>query len=268
MTIKFQEIIVWFHNDKDYQAGLLLLAKYGKNAVLLRNLMKPGKEKFGGHRKLTFQLAKIAGFNALQPPELPEELKNKTVIKIISPTVPEANLISTTTYKNPKFEDENQYPKIIRRILHEYRDWYTKRSITYKKMADVEQTNSPSNMEARAAFLDEINTITERMDFIYKFIIAYQTNQTIPEENKVWQPVHDKNKLPDDIDSLRKMKKNMQSANSKDRNFLLYQNDTKQKKEIPLPEGPKKKELILRIKKRERIVIRIDVKLLKLKYAD
>ena len=77
MTQAFQDIIVWFHNEKDYQAGLLLLAKYGRNAALLRNLMKPGKEKFGGPRKLCYQLAKIAGFNPVNPPELPQELKKK-----------------------------------------------------------------------------------------------------------------------------------------------------------------------------------------------
>lgn len=76
MTQAFKDIILWFHNEKNYQQGLLLLAKYGRNAALLRNLMKPGKEKFGGPRKLSYTLAKIAGFNPINTPELPKELSD------------------------------------------------------------------------------------------------------------------------------------------------------------------------------------------------
>ncbi len=268
MTEKFQNIIVWYHSDKNYQAGLLLLAKYGRNTALLRNLMKPGKEKFGGHKKLTSQLAKIAGFNTLNPPVLPKELKDKSVIKLVSTSDPNSNLISCTSYQNSKIENENEYPKVIRRIKYEYQEKYTHRSILFKQMLAVPDNNKPENMKARSLLLKEMNEETDRMEFLYAFIKAYQTNQSIPNEEIVWPVVKSSTKLPDNVDELKSLKKKLGSSNTKDKNLLLYQHVSKQKKENPLMDGPMKTKIQNRIKIRLSKIDAINKKLLKTKYAN
>ena len=269
MNKKFNEIIVWYHSLKDYQAGLLLLAKYGRNAALLRNLMKPGKEKFGGQKKLTYQLAKIAGFNPLSPPELPAELKNKIIVKKSNTAlVSELALINTNTYVPVQDEEGlRQYPKIIRRIKYEYADKYKERSLLFKNMAAVPHANTLLNMEQRANYLKQIHEVNNRMDFLYEFVIAYDKRKSIPTEEIVWPVKKDKNKLPENIEDLRKMKKNLQSSNTKSKNILNYQTKQKQNKMKPVPPGPYRTELKLQISKREKTILAIQNLLAQMKYA-
>jgi hypothetical protein len=51
--------------------------------------------------------------------------------------------------------------------------------------------------------------------------------------------------------SLKRKKKNLQTANTKDNNLLLYQNKSKLDSKHPMPEGPKRTKIETRIKNRK-----------------
>jgi hypothetical protein len=67
--------------------------------------------------------------------------------------------------------------------------------------------------------------------------------------------------LPDDQEELKKMKKNLQSANIKDQCMLDYRQTTKGEKKNPLPDSPKRTKIGLRMKQRDTAIEAIDYKL-------
>ena len=69
--------------------------------------------------------------------------------------------------------------------------------------------------------------------------------------------------LPTTPQELKKLKKNLQTSNTKDQNFLEYQDISKADKPNPMPSGPKKLKLENRIKTRLAQIEQIDYKLLK-----
>jgi hypothetical protein len=160
----------------------------------------------------------------------------------------------------PEPDRAKEYPKVIRRLKYEYSDLYTKRSVLHKRMRGVPPENSEQNMNQRALLLQEMETITDRMEFLYSFIETWEKTGNVPIEEEIW-PAKKKTELPDDLEELKRIKKNLQSANTKDRNRLLYGKLTKGKKENPMPDGPKRQRLEFRIRKREKDIEEIEQKM-------
>jgi hypothetical protein len=87
----------------------------------------------------------------------------------------------------------------------------------------------------------------------------------VPTEAEIWPTPKEKAKteLPDDVEILKKMKKNQQSANTKDQSLLDYQSEKQGTVKKPMPNGPKRMKLENRIKARLKMIEEIDYKLLK-----
>lgn len=265
------EVLQWWHGGRDYQQGVMLLSKYSKNKVLVHTLLKPGKERFGGMAKLEYELPKAVGLNRDKMPGLPEGLK-----KISNNEQPITNLqnqkphIETGTLNSEQetlnFEPTilgnplDQYPKIIRRIKYEYAEKYKQRSILHKQMREVAPDNSAENCKTRAGLLLAIKALSGEMDFLHEFINEYVKSGKLPKEVTVWPAAKEEKpaELPADIEELKKLKKNLQTSNSKARNSILYQQKTKLEKERPMPTGPKRKRIEMRIAEREKEILRID----------
>lgn len=275
------QVLNWWHNGRDYQMGVMLLSKLSKrkNNVLVQTLMKPGKEKFQkNHDKLHYELPKAAGLNWQKMPAMPDNAKKEIQKKEKKPeTDPSTTLRVTEKVKQPAAakqkappvpdEPAGQYPKIIRRLKMEYQEQYTARGLLHKKMKAVPAENSPKNMETRAIWLKDMKAISAKMDFLYGFIERYEKTGVVPLEEEVWPKKEKKRPAPEKpmtADELKKRKKNLQSSNTKDRNQLLYQKNRKGRRENPMPDGPKRKKLELRIKKREQEIEEIEMKIVEL----
>jgi hypothetical protein len=133
-------------------------------------------------------------------------------------------------------------------------------------MRAVPETNTPENMNKRALLFADIEKLTDRMEFLYSFIETWEKTGIEPIEEEIW-PVKNENELPDDLDELKKIKKNLQSSNTKDRNLLEFQQKTKAAKNNPMPTGPKRKRVEFRIKKRQQEIERIEQKIVELENA-
>jgi hypothetical protein len=266
MTNEQNEVIAWWHSGRDYQMGVMLLARFSKNKVLVHTLMKPGKERFGGKAKLEYELPKAVGLSKQETAKakIPEGFNvavNNPPLPAAPPPLKEGDekhkhLIPLVNSKPIK-----DYPKIIRRLKYEYSDLYTSRSIKHKTMVAVPEENSAKNTTARAGLLAEIKAISKQMDKLYGFIDAYETTGTIPLEEEIWPKQKEPEGLPSDVDALKKIKKNLQSANTKDHHQLLFQQNKKADTESPMPDGPKRKRIELRIIDREQRIKEIDEKL-------
>lgn len=78
------EIKKWLESeDKNYEAGLMLLAKYGRNRILLSNLSKRETKHF--RDKLEYELRKIAGITSGR--NSPNEKDNETGLKAMVPFI-------------------------------------------------------------------------------------------------------------------------------------------------------------------------------------
>jgi len=280
MEQKKIEVLQWWHGARDYNSGVMLYGRYGKNKTLGNTFNKPGKEKtLSG--KLHYELCKSAGFNWKAMPELPEGMvpERINVLTLPNRTVSDFPTGTTNVEIDDKFPDPGkripiitdvkllQYPKVIRRLKMEYQEDYQERSITHKKMREVPEANTPANMQTRADYLSQIKVLSKRMDYLYAFIGNYESNKVVPLEEEVWPPEND-NLLPENIDALKKIKKNLQTSNVKDNNLLVFQQKTKAEKESPMQPGPRRKKIELRIKKREGDIKVIDLKILELENAN
>jgi hypothetical protein len=267
MEQKQIDVLQWWYGTRDYQSGVMLYGRYGKNKTLGNTFNKPGKEKVLSG-KLHYELCKSAGFNWKRMPLLPDGIVPKTINVLAQPTLIVSDLPAAPSdpgKRIPIITDVIllQYPKVIRRLKMEYQEAYQERSILHRKMSEVPEANTTSNQQTRADYLSEIKSLSLRMDYLYAFIANYENKKVVPLEEEVW-PTNTGNVLPDDIASLKKIKKNLQSNNTKDNNLLLFQQKTKADKEKQMQPGPRRKRIELRIKKREADIEVIDLKILEL----
>lgn len=250
------EVIQWWHSGCDYQTGCMLFAQTNKNPQLAQFFMQK-TARFQGE-KLKYQLTKAVGLNwqkMPKPDKMPEKSKPTTKLESVPAREPE-NFI-------PETGRETEYPKIIRRLKYEYSDLYNRRSINHQRMGKVPAENAPRNMDRRAELFREIELITDRMEFLWGFIESWEKTGVEPIEEEIW-PVKKEEELPDDPDELKRMKKNLQTSNTKDRNMLQYQQKSKGKRNNPMPPGPKRIRIELRIARRDQEIERIDTKLVKI----
>lgn len=266
------EVLQWWHGGRDYQQGVMLLSKYGKNKVLVHTLLKPGKERFGGRAKLEYELPKAVGLHRDKMPVLPEELKklSNNEQSITNLQNQKTNIETGTSESEMQIyelkilgKQLDQYPKIIRQIKYEYAEKYKQRSILHQQMRGVAPENTVENCKIRAGLLLAIKNLSGEMDFLHEFINEYVKTGKLPKEETVWPSAKEEKpaELPADIEELRKLKKNLQTSNSKDRNSILYQQKTKLEKERPMPAGPKRKRIEMRIAEREKEILKIDEKI-------
>jgi hypothetical protein len=296
MNANQKDVVKWWHSGRDYQQGVMLYARVGKNKMLMHTFMKK-HERFG-RRKLEYELTKSVGLNWKRMPgaskekgaEVHSKTRSETIAKAHAGTRVKAPAQSSgggsdgktgkqdtglkkttdgskTIEAKTSGEPEKQYPKVIRRLKYEYSDLFNKRSLLHKRMRNIPPENSQQNINSRAVLLQDIRDITGRLEFLYAFIDDYENRGVVPISEEIW-PAKQQQQLSDDPQELKRIKKNLQSANTKDRNQLQYQQKSRGKKEKPIPEGPKRRRIEFRIKNREAQIEKIDQKLVDLENAD
>jgi hypothetical protein len=265
-----QEVIKWWHSGRQYQQGVMLFSRLSKKKALIHYFMK--KHARFAQGKLEYELAKAAGFDRKNIPDLKSD-KPAEIKEIIKPSRSEktvlnspANYVSNYT-DIPSFDRDGELPLVVRRLKYEYSDLYNKRCVIHQQMKLVPESNSIQNMAIRASMLKEIISISSRADFLYGFIHAYEKQGVMPLEEQIWPKIKIVEEIPASVDDLKKMKKNLQSANTKDRNQLQFQQKSKAEKENLMPDGPKKKRVMLRIKHREEKISLIDNKIFEIENA-
>jgi hypothetical protein len=131
-------------------------------------------------------------------------------------------------------------------------------------MAGLPSGNTKELVLKRKAHSDQIADCSLVIDIMYKAKEDYYTNGTIPDIKRLTE-LYTKNNdvpvLPDNIEDLKEMKKKVQSLISKDQFFLDYQQPNKGKNLNPMPKGPKRTKIELRLKNRLESLEAIEIKL-------
>ena len=116
----------------------------------------------------------------------------------------------------------------------------------------------------RKELSDQIAECSVIIDAMYKAKEDYYTNGTIPDIKALTALKPEENKaaeLPSDVDSLKDLKKNLQTNICKNQFLLDYQQNTKGKNPNPLPKGPKRTKIELKIKSFTETLELIEIKL-------
>lgn len=246
----------WWSAGADFDAGISLYHIYGHNKVLKYTM--PGR-KSRYYEKLKYELCKDVGLDWLKMPAIPKPLP--------SVTVAQPKHFDQAKLPDPKVENTEQYPFEVRRVINEYAECYRNRGKLHWEMCEVNDNNDPENCMKRSDLLLKIKLLSSRMDVLHMAREAYFSRKEIPNEASLW-PKEQKEllaeQLPDNIDELKQMKKNIQVSMVKDRNWLDYQQKTKTDKKTPMPAGPKRMEIEKRIKAKLKKIEEIEYKLVEL----
>jgi hypothetical protein len=268
-------VLQWIESGCDFEQGTLLYGKFGKNKSLKTYFLGKNETYV---TKLTYELCKSVALNYTQ-------LQKDSVI----PTIRESNHaqtpISEPIHKDITSEDPPveipalaempevlsatniaEYPPIIRRIIAEYAETFQERSKTHRILTEMPQGNSQALKTKRAEIFDLVKSFTVRLEYLYKIRQQYEQNGELPLEVEVWPKPKElaETTLTDDPEELRKMKKNQQTANTKDQNMLDYQTMVKGDEKKTMPSGPKRTRIENRIKGRLKFIQEIDLKLVSL----
>lgn len=290
------EIANWLNSERNYEDGVYLYQKYGKNPILKR--LFPGREKFHAD-KLAYELGKLIGlsFNQIQetketPPDNPNPSDNfidKTIGKTeefikepaeyagdsageaiqaakeaqaaATKATNTAETLGAMVTDNPV--PAGNYPHVINRIIAESSRLYNERAMLKKQQNAIPDENTPENMERRKAIIKNIDSISDRLEVLYTAKKAYLENNILPEEQQLFPDPTQRNDQDQDIDTgqLIITRNNLRSSITRARNMLEYQTQKKGSKPNPMPDCPRRKELEARIAGKEKELAEIEIKL-------
>jgi hypothetical protein len=249
-----EKVNKWIAEGCDFNEGIAILTYSVRHKQLVR-IMSNRPHRYA--EKLHYELLKAAGLNTGLP-------VNKSGLTLItSGDVYEPQLGAVSTKK--KSAKKDQLPEEVEKVIKFHADAFKTRAILHEAMANLPNDNTDALIAQRKELSDQIAECSEMIDTMWKAKEDYYVNDIIPdikaltaEKQADVKPVVE---LPDDLEELKKMKKNFQSANTKDQCMLDYRQTTKGEKKNPLPDSPKRIKIELRMKQRDTAIEAIDYKL-------
>ncbi len=160
-------------------------------------------------------------------------------------------------------------PDDMQKVIREHSKLYMLRSQLHEQMANMPEDNKPDTVKKRKNISDSIALLSPRIDLLFQAKEDFYRKGLKPDMSILFPVIPSdapqtskETLLPGSDKELKKLKKNLQSANVKDQNMLDYQEETKADKPSPMPSGPKRLKLEKRIASRHKQIEAIDYKLL------
>ncbi|GEM_PF-2100110 len=270
-------VLQWIENGCVYQTGLNILSGTGRHKQLIK-VITNRQHRYSS--KLLYELCKEAGIPfasyadacLLNKPN-PGQADDKDGQNGHSTTSPDdstgTGFQDIPSFLRTQSEDQfNELPENIQRIIKEHSKLFMLRSQLHEQMANLPEDNQPGTVKQRKNLSDSIALLSPRIDLLFQAKEDFYLKSLKPNMEVLFPPVtpvstEPKEKpLPDSAKELKKLKKNLQSANVKDQNMLDYQDEKKGTKPTPMPTGPKRIKLENRVKDRLQQIEAIDYKLL------
>ena len=248
-----EKVNKWIEQGCDYNEGVSLLASLPNNKQLVKVISgRPHRYK----DKLRYELLKAAGLNTLLP--------NHNTASATVPTAEVHNPVSSQVLQNKKPVKKDQLPPEVEHVIKLHADAYKTRAILHDAMAGLPSGNTKELVLKRKTHSDQIADCSLVIDIMYKAKEDYYTNGTIPDIKALTAKTTESSNptdLPDDLQDLKDLKKQIQSLLSKDQHMLDYQQTKKGNNLNPMPKGPKRTKIELRMKSRTEALEQIEIKL-------
>jgi len=290
-----EKVIDWIKSGMNYNSGINLLVELVKKVDVS---MYIGRERSMAS-KLAYEICKAAKVadhvtwkdfiqNVMEAPlivklpvegedELNELTNDGTGTKLPEVTpgdegklrICEAiapNIVAVETIATKPLEE---YPLVMRRVILEYAELFQERSQLHTAMGRLPESNTDSVCAKRAELFNLIKSISDRLELLFVTQEAFAEAGIIPVESELFPPAAEPvaevtaDTTLMDEDSLKKQKKNLQSGNSKDQTILEYQSNDRTDVKKPMPKGPKRTKIEMRIAERNTRIEEIEVLLLK-----
>jgi hypothetical protein len=245
----------WVQAGRDFQSGIDLLGKVSKNRLLARNISRSEKTYSG---KLDYELRKACGVGT----------SATVTVKPVAVSAKGIKPVAAKPSAPVKKADPVIYPPEVEKVKTEYAELYNLRAKQHGLLTEVTPDNAPENIKKRKTLTDSIAQISQRLELLYAAKEAYFEHGTLPDMDSLFAPAQQTqqkaDELPNDVAELKKMKYLLLKSITKAKHMLEYQNEAKQKRPNPMPEGPRRLELTLRVEQRTKEVERIEYKLVEL----
>ena len=248
-----EKVKQWLEAGCDYDEGVNLLASCPAHKQMAKIIAgRPLRYT----EKLRYELLKAAGLNN----DLPIHKAIPTNDSAIQDHQPESNNV----LKNTKTLSQDQLTPEVERAIKLHADAYKTRAILHSAMAELPSENTEGMIKKRKEFSDQIADCSQVIDSMYKAKEEYYVNGIIPDIKALTAKNTQSSNppdLPDDLQDLKDLKKQIQSLLSKDQHMLDYQQNKKGNNLNPMPKGPKRTKIELRMKSRTEALETIERKL-------
>ena len=250
----------WIDNGCDYNEGVALFAMLSPKSKL--NEFFKGDARFKDRpAKLKHELLKIQPVKLTMVKAQKQEKAKPPIVKVVPVVVNDAPAKETAPEK-PTADTSKPYPEKVQKAIDLLSSLYKEKAKLWNERAEMGWNNSAELVSKRKELSDKILDITNQMDYLYEVRNNFDKTGTIPDDDVALKVEASKTEeLPNSIEELRNLKKNLQTNNSKDRNLLDYQSKQAKGRKTPMPDGPNKVKIQERIAEREKRIEEINSKI-------
>lgn len=245
---------------RNYAAGLLVLGKSGYKPNIHALLVRKGEQPWTVE-KLTTCLRDVIQlyYNPNDP-----RFEDVPDVDVLNDSDGEHQPISEqdAMAKSAEVSSFEQMPEVMQLVVKAFADAYKQRARLARQRVEIGENNDEESVARRKQIGEQMDQLTSYMDALAPLKEAYDSNGSVPSREDydkiaagVMQteakPVKADNTSVDyksmDTDSLRKRRKSLTNQITRKENQLLYQSDSKQAVEKPLPDSPKRVKLLKQV---------------------
>ncbi len=241
---------------RNFAAGLRILVKSGYKPNVQKLLQKKGELPWT-MEKLTSCLRDVV--QVYYNPDDPR-----------FDDVPDADMLNDKTGEKPAVDEQDgiaklaaspgfqSMPEVMQILIRNFADAYKQRAKLARQRYELGESNDEDVVNKRKTLGESIDKLTDYMDVLASMRQAYESDGVLPDLEKLNETDvqgSGSEDAPDDsvdykamtTEKLKTRKKSLTNQITRKENMLLYQSDTKQEEENPLPDSPKRIKLLKQI---------------------
>lgn len=241
-------------DKRNFAAGLKILVKSGYKPNVQKLLVRKGELPWT-MEKLTSCLRDVVQvyYNPDDPrfDDVPDAdiLNDKTGEK---PTVDKQDDIARLS----ESADFQNMPEVMQTLIRNYSDAYKQRARLARQRYELGESNDEQSVEKRKTLGESIDRLTNYMDILIAMREKYEKDGVLPDMDTLNNApsaaeVKEEDEKPEksvdyksmSTDKLKTRRKSLTNQITRKENMLLYQSETKQDEENPLPDSPKRVKL-------------------------
>lgn len=241
-------------DKRNFAAGLKILVKSGYKPNVQKLLVRKGELPWT-MEKLTSCLRDVV--QVYYNPDDPR-----------FDDVPDADILNDKTGEKPTVDkqddiarlsgsaDFQNMPEVMQTLIRNYSDAYKQRARLARQRYELGESNDEQSVEKRKTLGESIDRLTNYMDILIAMREKYEKDGVLPDMDtlnnapsaaEVKEADEKPGKSVDyksmSTDKLKTRRKSLTNQITRKENMLLYQSETKQDEENPLPDSPKRVKL-------------------------
>ncbi|MBO5626817.1 MAG: hypothetical protein J5953_13650 [Prevotella sp.] len=276
-----REAIKWLNvapAKRNYTQGVLILQKSGYKPQVAALLVRQG-EKGWTREKLMYCMREM-----LQVYYTPDDPRfNDEDVDVLNEQAGESNIrehqvdVKDVEQQGPSF---HKWPKPIQRLMRAYAMAFRQREKANRERAALPDTNDEKVIAMRKVYSDIMEQATGRLEKFWALRTRYDEQNIEPTDEEI-KAIIDGDSDTDDGDSesdkssegedltqmdtetLRIRRKSLVTGRTRKENMLKYQTSSRQRRENPMPECPKRMKLERQIEKLTERISKYDYELAK-----